>query len=126
MKLIALCYFVLSLFGCDVGGSSFVNRTIVDGSDVLYSRASSQAGVARFDCLRSASGQCHYTVFAPNCAPASGPRNRACRSEAVERFAIAKGDTRLVPGLHRFGLCVSTDDTSPGPDCEMPRPIAAR
>lgn len=137
MKLIALCYFVLSLYGCDVGGSTFVHRTHVDGADSLYSKATVEGGVARFECLRSASGQCYYTVFTRDCTATSGRALGSstgstskpivgCRPELVERFAIAKGDSRQIPGLHSFRLCVSAEDGIPGPDCEVPEPIIAR
>lgn len=128
-KLLALCYFVLSLYGCDVGGSTFVTRSHADGVDTLYSRVVAQSGVARFECLRSASGRCHYTVFAPACASppaATGRRDGRCRSTPVERFAIAQGDSRQIAGLLRFRPCVSTQANAPGPDCELPAPIAAR
>ena len=35
-----------------------------DGIEALYSRADVHAGVARFECVRSISGRCHYAVFA--------------------------------------------------------------
>lgn len=132
-KLIALCYFVLSLYGCDVGGSTFVHRTIVDGNDTLYSKVVAQPGVARFECVRSASGQCHYTLFARDCAPAAGStpgstgkRSDRCGSEPVERFAIATGGSRQIPALPRFHVCVSVEAGAPGPDCEVPEAMAAR
>jgi hypothetical protein len=129
MKLMALLYFVLSLFGCDVGSSTFVHRIVVDGADMLYSKAYVESGVARFECLGSASGQCHYTLFPRECETASaatGARAGNCLVEPVERFAVAKGDSRQIPDLPSFRLCVSADEGAPGPDCEMPEPIAAR
>ncbi len=120
MKFMALIYFVLSLFGCDIGGSSYVTRTTVDGTDTLYSQTTTQAGVARFECLRSASGACHYTVFARDCAPASGatsPLSAHCASTPIERFTVARGDSRQVSGLTGFDLCVSAEDASTGNAC---------
>ena len=128
-KLIALCYFVLSLYGCDVGGSTFVTRTHADGTDTLYSKAVVQGGVARFECLRSASGQCYYTLFPRDCASTPAPTGKpiaGCLSEPVERFAVAEGDSRQIPGLQRFHPCVSAEDRTPGADCEVPEPLAAR
>ena len=129
-KLIALIYFALSLYGCDVGGSTYVHRTRVNGADALYSKATVQAGVARFECLRSVSGRCYYTVLPRDCAHAPGSthaRNVRCRPEPIERFALAADDSRQIPGLQGFRLCVGTHAASAGPGaCEMPRPIAAR
>jgi hypothetical protein len=133
-KLIALCYFVLSLYGCDVGSSTSVYRAQADGSDVLYSKVVTQAGIARFDCVRSASGKCHYSVFSRECAAApdsaaarSGqPPVKRCRSTPVERFDVANGDSRWIPGLHAFSVCVSSEGRTIGPDCQSVEPIAAR
>lgn len=136
-KFIALYYFLLSLFGCDIGGSTFVHRASIDGRDTLYSKVVAQPGVARFECLRSASGQCHYTVFPGTCSsapiPAPGPATRStsrrsgrCPSGPVERFAIANGDSRRIAALPRFRVCVSADSGTRGPDCELPEPLAAR
>jgi hypothetical protein len=128
-KLIALCYFVLSLYGCDVGGSTFVHRTQVGGTDTLYIERGAQPGVARFDCLRSASGRCYYTLFPRECAPAhvpTGKRIDRCPTEPVRHFAIANGGSHQVAGLQRFRMCVSAEDGTPGPDCGRPEPIAAR
>lgn len=131
-KLLALCYVVLSLFGCDAGRSIHVTRSSVDGIDVLHARAVVQGGVARFECLRSASGRCHYTLFPEDCVPAdpvTGSADAAaglCASAPLERFALAGGDRREIPGLRRFRLCVSDDEVLPGPDCAPPEPMAAR
>ena len=131
-KLIALFYFVLSLYGCDVGGSTFVHRSVGD-TDVLYSSVPAQPGVARFVCLRSASGQCHYTLFPRECATASGSttasghhRNTRCPTEQVKRFAVAEGHSRRIAEAQRFRLCVGAADGKTGADCEMPEPIATR
>lgn len=122
MKLSALLYFVLSLFGCDVGRSTFIDRVGIDGVYSLYSKATVEAGVARFECLRSASGHCYYTLFPREC----DTKNGACPSQPIERFAVANGDTRQIAGLKDFRLCVSDEDATAGSGCEMPAPKAAR
>ncbi|AXK72792.1 hypothetical protein DWG18_11220 [Lysobacter sp. TY2-98] len=55
-KLFALFAFLASLIGCDGGRDTVVHRIVGTGADVLFSRATVQDGVARFDCVRSASG----------------------------------------------------------------------
>ncbi|MBW3550286.1 MAG: hypothetical protein KY442_05500 [Proteobacteria bacterium] len=128
-KLTALCSFVLSLYGCDVGGSTYVTRTHVDGTDTLHSRTVVRAGVARFECLRSASGQCHYTVLPDACAPApaaAGARSDHCTDQPLERFVLADGDSRQITGLPDFRLCVSADADTPRPDCQVAEALAAR
>ena len=123
----ALLYFVLALYGCDVGGSTFEHRGTVDGTDTLYSKAQTQSGVARFECVASTSGRCHYTVFAQGCAASSQDTRRdRCQSEPVERFALATGASRQIVGLPDFVLCVSAETATPGSDCKQPGSVAAR
>ncbi|MGY1426380.1 hypothetical protein [Lysobacter sp. A289] len=121
MKFMALVYFVLSLFGCDIGSSTYVTRTTVDGADILYSQTTTQSGVSRFECLRSASGACHYTVFPRECSSASQPTNpqlERCESKPIERFTVAKGESRQIAGLQGFRLCVSAEDEAPERGCD--------
>lgn len=127
-KLIALCYFVLSLYGCDVGGNTLVYRTQANGADMVYSKVVTQAGVARFECVRSASGMCHYNLFPRDCAPAAGAGTtpgKDCLSTPIESFAIANGDRRLIPGLQPFRVCVSAQDGTTAQDCKVPEPMEA-
>jgi hypothetical protein len=127
-KLIAVFYFVLSLYGFDVG-STIVDRINIDGSQALHSQVVAQPGIARFECLRSASGRCYYTLYPRKCAPESAPtgkRNDRCPAGPVRRFAVANGSSHQVTGLQRYRMCVSAEDRIPGPNCEMPAPIAAR
>jgi hypothetical protein len=126
---LAIVYFLLSLVGLDVGTSTFVDRSSRDGATTLESRAQVTSGVARFECVRSASGQCHYTVFPRGCATArrlpAWPATR-CPDKAVERFAVASGASHEVAGLTGFGLCVSSRDEPLDPECAPPEPLAAR
>jgi hypothetical protein len=126
MKFQALFYFVLSLFGCDTGGSTFVDRVTVDGADALYSKAIVESGVARFECVRSASGACHYTVYPPACSARGqmGTPGHDC-TKPIERFAVARGDSRQVTGLPRFRVCVSASGETLAPDCRKAETIAA-
>jgi hypothetical protein len=131
--LIAFVYFVLALFGCDLGSHTSIDRIRVGGVDTLYSKVVAQPVVTRFECRRSASGQCYYTLFPRDCTPASvsapgptGARTADCLSRPVERFALAAGGSRQIPALPRFRLCVSAEAQLTGPDCDMPKPMAAR
>ena len=136
-KLLALCYFVLSLFGCDVDQRSFVHHIEADGAGALRSEVVEQGGVALFECERSASGQCHYTVFARDCAtpvaggaarPSATPaaaRATPCQPRPIEHFVVAGGTRRVVPGLHDFSVCVSADARAVGPDCQAAPPLTS-
>lgn len=120
-KLTALCYFVLSLFGLDVGDARYVHRTSADGTEALYSRADVHAGVARFECVRSASGRCHYLVFAPGCDPAAG-----CSERPLQRFAVDAGRSRQFAGLAGFHLCVAPEAAEAGATCAPAQALASR
>ncbi|NLA68226.1 MAG: lytic polysaccharide monooxygenase [Gammaproteobacteria bacterium] len=126
-KPIALVYFILSLFGFDAGGMILVHR-IEDGSAAVHSRTRVEAGVARFECLQSASGECHYTVY---------PRSRASRADGAEatgcgaapagrKFSVAAGDSRQITGLVDFGLCVSAAGGARGTGCQACAALARR
>lgn len=124
-RLMALCYFVLSLFGVDIGHDTLVHRSRSAGVDTLHSRATVQAGVARFECMRSASGRCHYLVLADRCAKSTaGAPARRCTARPIERFVLADGDSRQISGLLDFQLCVDT--RAPAADCRAAYRVAAR
>jgi len=123
MKFQALLYFVLSLFGCDVGRSTFVDRIVHDGATALDSRTVVEAGVARFECIRSASGQCYYTLFPRDCSSAD-KKDTGCLARPIRQFAVADGDTRQIAGLRDFRLCVSDENVVAGTGCSTPKPSA--
>lgn len=123
MKFQALLYFLLSLFGCDVGKSTFVDRIVHDGATSLDSRTVVEAGVARFECLSSASGQCYYTLFPRDCS-ASNKKDAGCQVKPIRQFAVADGDTRQIAGLRDFRLCVSDENGAAAPGCLVPEPTA--
>ena len=117
-NLIASVYFLLSLFGCDGGGTTLVTRATVDGTDTLYSETRVTADIARFECIRSASGRCHYTLFPRECASAPAQAASKCVARATEQFTLAAGNHREVVGLSPFDLCVSHKAEALSPDCK--------
>lgn len=116
-NLIAAIYFLLSLFGCEIGGTTTVTRSIVDGMDIIHSRTRVQAGIARFECIASATGECHYTLFPSKCASA----DRNCAKRPLDRFTLPRGDRREVVGLPKFDTCVAQDDAALAKDCGVLR-----
>ena len=116
-NLIAAIYFLLSLFGCNGGGTTTITRSVVDGVDVIHSQTRVKAGIARFECIASASGECHYTLFPRRCA--SGGSD--CAAQPIDRFALASGATREVVGLPGFVACVVGDDSALTNDCKTIR-----
>ena len=120
-NLIAAIYFLLALFGCDSGGTTIVTRSIVDGVDIVHASTRIQAGIARFECLASASGECHYTLFPQKCASANG----ACTDKPIDRFALRTGESREVVGLPAFNACATSDNAEVQADCTIHAPKAA-
>lgn len=128
-KFIAILSFALSLYGCDVGGNTYVHRSSGADGDVLHSRVVARPGFAEFECLRSASGHCHYTLYARTCPPAAPTpatpmEQESCLAEPARRFALASGQSRRIASLTRFRMCVSTDADAAIPGCEPEERIA--
>lgn len=102
-NLSAAIYFLLALFGCESGGTTTITRSVSNGVDLIHASTRVKAGVARFECLASTSGECHYTLLPPQCASSSTP----CKEAPIDRFSIKTGESREVVGLPQFSACVS-------------------
>lgn len=112
-KFTALLQFLLALGGCAMGGTTYTHRISRDGHDVLTSEARLQDGVARFDCEASDSGRCHYTLYPEACAGKTD-----CQLAPLQRFSVARGQTREIAGVRDFRVCVGIDATAMGADCQ--------
>ena len=111
-KFIALLQFLLALSGCSIGGTSFTNR--IDSDQVrLTSKAHVQDGVARFNCVESSSGACHYTLYPEACAGKAD-----CQLAPLQRFSVARGESHQVAGLIDFRPCVATTAAALAADCQ--------
>ena len=116
-KLVALLQFLLALAGCSPGGTTWTSR-VDEGRMALHSKASVQDGVARFECVRSSSGACHYTLYPDAC-----DGKAACQLAPLQRFSVVRGESRQVAGLAGFKPCVAIDAAPMGADCR-PTPAA--
>ena len=114
-KLIALMHFLLALAGCSLGVTSYSDRIAIGKHEVLVSSARVQDGIARFECERSDSGWCHYTLYPDACF------GTGCTSAPMQRFSIALGQSRQIAGLTGFHPCVATTTIPLDPRC---RPVA--
>lgn len=119
----AVIALLLSLFGCDTATSSFEHRVVAGGRDVLHARAIARGGVARFDCLGSESGRCHFAVFDGTCEATPGI---ACRPVPTESFSLATGTSRDMLGVLTLPLCVSADGGQADGGCQPAIPAAWR
>jgi hypothetical protein len=104
-NLFAAVYFLLALFGCESGGTTMITHSISNGVDLLHAKTRIKAGVARFECLASVSGECHYTLLPDKCEATDAP----CMEKPIDRFVMKAGESREVVGLPRFSACVSQD-----------------
>jgi len=111
-KFIALLQFLLALSGCSVGGTSFTNRIDSDHTR-LTSKAHVQDGVARFNCVESSSGSCHYTLYPDACAGKAD-----CQLAPLQRFTVARGESHQIAGLVEFRPCVATTGAAMAADCQ--------
>lgn len=106
-NLTALLPALLALAGCDgIGSSTHVTRATADGRDLIHSEVWVGPRVARFQCLTSASGHCHYMLYRDKCEP--GKAGGECAPHLFDRFAVASGRSREVLGMPAgFAMCVS-------------------
>lgn len=121
-KFIALCSFVLSLYGCDIGGSTVIHHTRTDGATSLHSKVVERPGLARLECMQSATGQCHYTLFPRRCVD----RDANCRTAPARHIVVAGGGSLQVVNLQRVDVCVSAEAGMPDPDCRAADALSAR
>ena len=112
-KLIALMHFLLALAGCSLGVTSYSDRIAIGKHEVLVSSARVQDGIARFECERSDSGWCHYTLYPAACAGKAD-----CALAPLQHFTVARGEARQIAGLHDFRVCVAVDQRTLRADCE--------
>ncbi len=115
---LAIIAYALSLFGIQLGHQVRIDRVTSNDTDVLYSKVVASPTSTRFECLRSASGQCYYTVVPQACAMTSPNAARECAVRQAQHFALAKGGTRQLASIGNAQLCVSGDARVVGADCE--------
>ncbi|PNS08972.1 hypothetical protein [Solilutibacter silvestris] len=111
-KLIALFQFLLALSGCSQSGTTISHR-IQSNDESLDSTIHIQDGVARFECVDSSSGQCQYTLYPDAC---SGKPD--CKLAPLQRFGVARGESRQLAGVVKFHPCVTTTTATLGADCK--------
>ena len=117
-KLAFLFAFVANLFGCDHVHRSITEHIRSNGTDQLYSKVEITADSARFECLASQSGTCHYTLFAHACSH-TGP----CDASPIERFDVAAGAHLNMARLPKdVQPCVSQDAAPVTAHCKAATP----
>lgn len=117
-RFFVLLPFLAMLSGCSAGTTTFTSEVDSD-VETLSSRVRVQDGASRFECRASSSGQCHYTLYPSAC---NGKAD--CELAPLQRFAVARGESRQVAGLVDFRPCVSTRDAKVGADCQPAAGVA--
>ena len=115
---IAIVMWTLSLFGVELGSRVRIDTIRTNGSDVLVSRVEARPTGTRFECVRSASGRCYYTVYPRPCTPADGHDAAPCGAQPVERFALSNGGRRQLALLAGARVCVRADATRARAGCD--------
>lgn len=106
---------LFALAGCnEKPGTTSVVRSQADGVDLIHSRSVVRGGEGVFRCLASASGQCHYAVFAERACAGHAP----CQARRLHAFVLAAGAERHLRGLPRaVRVCVDRAREPRGEDC---------
>jgi hypothetical protein len=118
--LTSLCSFLLTLIGCHPQpGTTTLTFSSVDGVGINSTKARIADGQARFECLKSASGRCHYVVFLSDCAPPAAVPG-ACATTRLQQFTLAEGEAREITGLPAgIKHCLNHDRVPVAPDCGL-------
>lgn len=120
--LISLFSFVCALLGFDPQpGTSTVAVLSQDGIKVNSTKVRLAEGKAKFECLQSASGQCHYVVYLSDCAaPAADPAGTPCTTTVIDRFTLVAGKDRESDGVPAGArVCASHDGVPVVPHCDQ-------
>lgn len=104
-RLLLVCAVLLALAGCEKSSNSSITRARANGVDTLYSKGTVVDGQARFQCIASSSGKCHYLVLDPACSTGA-----PCATPPLRRFSVVVGRTEILRDLPEgFHQCVSQD-----------------
>ncbi len=108
IKLAALFWFALSLFGCNPHGHTVIVQSSVNGHQTLRSEVDIVQGIATFRCVTSSSGVCHYALYADHYRGTA-----ECTGKPLQAFGLPVGqrlvDTGQPPGfVHCVGVSADT------------------
>jgi len=109
MRFVIMCVsVVLTLLGCNERPSITVvtmSSTGEAGANAI--RATLSDGLAKFQCIKSVSGDCTYVLFMSNCARDSGAGKTGCIAKPVSEFTLKTGASKQISGLPQgFKFCV--------------------
>jgi hypothetical protein len=103
-----IVYYALALMGCSPARTVTDLRSDIDGR-VVHGRVETREGINHFECLRSASGTCHFVVHAADCTPTAA-RSASCVPPTIDRVDVASGRIQDVLGLPKgIRVCLALD-----------------
>lgn len=110
---------LLIMAGCgQPSGVTTVNHSSVDGEGVYSTKTWINGSTGRFECRKSASGQCHYVLFTENCGENGARPIENCETKVMRQFALKAGEMRvfndLPPGVKH---CLNHDAAPVAPGC---------
>ena len=118
--LVSLVSFLFTLAGCDPQpGITTMTFSSVDGVKINSTKSWISNGDARFECLKSVTGRCHYLVYVETCAAAKvSAADTACTTRVLERFTLAAGKVKELYDLP-IGVrhCVDHEAQPKTPEC---------
>lgn len=120
-QLLALLCLTIVLPGCHTGEQRYLTRVSNGGSDSLYSMITIDAHKVRFDCRVSDSGQCHYNLFAHDCATSASCGDRPFLQLMVRAGEVQIIDTPTSP----WYPCVSQHDDVEASSCLRAKPSSS-
>ncbi|HYM85136.1 MAG TPA: hypothetical protein VET30_00220 [Pseudoxanthomonas sp.] len=119
--LFSLVSFLFTLMGCHPrpGVATTMTFSSVDGIGINSTKARIGVDDARFECLQSATGHCHFVVFVSDCKqPAANVGTAGCSTRVVERFILDTGGVREMKGLPTgVRHCLGHDAMPVAPEC---------
>lgn len=142
--LVSLVSFLLTLIGCNPqAGVTTVSIASVDGVGVNSTKSRISLDHARFECLKSVSGQCHYVVYVSSCGDAESASTAAidgglpagrdgdasigagsgdCATRTLQQFTLAAGQVRELDGMPAdVRHCVDHEAMPAAPGCGRKR-----
>jgi len=121
---LSLMYLLFTLVGCDLSpGSRIESKLDINGAVVLHTLVEHRrSGAESFQCLASATGRCHFLVYAGSCATGDdGQPEPGCVLRTLERLTVSVGRPKAVSGLlPGFRICTSRDAMPSAPACAGP------
>lgn len=104
--LLVLVYYVLALVGCSGYTAVTEVRSDTNGA-VFHGRVTEKGELARFECIESDNGPCHFVLYPPRCSELD-LRDKPCALPVMQRVDVPKGDSLELAALPRkFRACMS-------------------